>query len=295
MAVSSCVAADMRTVDVYILAGQSNAVGYNDVREFKGDARRFAERIDNASTTMVWNGSDAAPGRPAGWAALRVPGAEAGEGMPAAPRSFGPEVGFAAALHERRPERRIAIIKYARGGTGIARSADYGDIIPELGGFNDAGIHWNPGTDGKKPGMLYTGLIDTVRAATQALVERKIRHVLAGLLWVQGEHEGGISPTMAADYGRLLGEFVAAVRKDLRRDELPAFIVEINEHSWRFAAAARRGQAAFCEADGHADMVGSAGLSRSGSGGPAHFDAGGMFDLGERLATAVSEEHAAER
>jgi hypothetical protein len=85
MAVSSCVAADTQTVDVYILAGPSSAVGYNDVREFKGDARQFAERIDSASTTMVWNGSDATPGRPAGWTTLRVPGAEGGEGMPAAP------------------------------------------------------------------------------------------------------------------------------------------------------------------------------------------------------------------
>src|SRR5690606_4447903 len=106
--------------------------------------------------------------------------------------SFGPEIAFGYYYRQARPDARLAIVKYAHGGTGIARSEDYTDYIPTLAGFQDHGHNWSPPDASRKAGNLYAGLLEGVRAATAALDEQQVPWQLAGLLWMQGEHEAGI-------------------------------------------------------------------------------------------------------
>lgn len=69
--------------------------------------------------------------------------------------AFGPEIAFAHAMEQRMPGATIAMVKYAAGGTGIARSVDYTDYIPAVAGYNDKGRNWHPPTDGREAGALY--------------------------------------------------------------------------------------------------------------------------------------------
>jgi len=257
-------------VQVYILAGQSNAVGYNDLKEYRNGKEAFPESLREQIDVLFWD-ADASSGE---WTSLRV--RESG--------GFGPEIGFAAQMSSDRPGQKIAIIKCAVGGTGIARSTEYRDYIPGYEEFDDQGDHWHPPTEGGAVGLRYQHLVETICKALIAFENDHVNWELAGFIWMQGEHEAGLSPTMAGRYGELLESFMAAVRRDCSSPGLPFVIGEVNGHDWPFAEIVRREQARVCESDPRAILVKTADLSRKGSGGGAHFDADGMLALGMRIA-----------
>ncbi len=259
-----------RPVKVFIVAGQSNAKGYNNFAE---STHEFPAQLRHQPDILFWPAQEPGQEQTSSWTELKV--AENG--------SFGPEMGFANELAKAMPNERIAIIKCAVGGTGIARSADYTDYIPALEGFKDGGRNWHPPTDGKESGKLYKWLIKSVDEALTAL---DAEWELAGCLWMQGEHEAGISRKMAENYDRLLSGFIASVRSDLKMPSLPFLLGEINSHTWAFGEVARKKQAAVCRDDANAVLVKTTDLSRKGSGGASHFDADSMPLLGFRFARA---------
>lgn len=262
-------------VKVFILAGQSNAVGYNDVREYRHGKEPFPAELANQPDILFWDA------RKTAWIPLRL-GASQGSGT----NAFGPELGFARGIAERLPGTRIALVKVAVGSTGLARSADYNDYIPTLNGFNDHGRNWHPSDDGRPAGQLYAQLIAEVERATAALRHDGVAYELAAVLWMQGEHEAGISARMAGDYGRLLSGLMRSLRADLRTPALPFAVGEVSG-TWPYGDVVRTAQADVCGPDGHAALVRTADLSRQGSGGTAHYDADGMVELGARFAVTV--------
>lgn len=270
-----------RPIRVFILAGQSNAVGYNNIKEYQGGVTEFPEALGHQPDVRFYGPQQNAQQGSCDWSALRV--AESGKGRSG---SFGPEIGFAHELAGRMPGQQIAIIKYAVGGTGIARSRDYSDYIPSLGDFKDGGRNWHPPSDGREAGRLYQTLLAHVRDALGALERDGKRWKLAGFLWMQGEHEAGISRKMAQDYAHLLATLIKALRADLKAPSLPFGIGEINSHSWAFGEIVREGQARVCKHDQNAVLVKTVDLPRTGSGGAAHFNADGMLKLGRRFAAA---------
>ena len=147
---------------------------------------------------MFWPGSNTPQTNDNLWTTLRV--GESG--------AFGPEIAFASDMGQGLPGETIAIVKYAAGGTGIARSVDYTDYIPAAAGYNDHGRNWHPPTDDREAGALYRALIANVRNAMLALDRDGKRWELSGFVWMQGEHEASISRKMAEDYERLLSDFI---------------------------------------------------------------------------------------
>ncbi len=258
-------------VQVFIVAGQSNAKGYNNIGEYRSGRVEFPRDHRFQPNVLFWESGEE-------WSALSIPDSGA----------FGPEIGFAYDQAVKKPAERIAIIKYAVGGTGIARSSDYRDYIPALKDFNDEGNNWYPPTAGRKAGLLYQRLMKNVRDALAALDRKQIRWELAGCLWMQGEHEAGISRKMAEDYDKLLSSFMSAVRTDLNAPALPFVVGEVNSHKWAYGMIVRTKQALVCRQDRHAVLVTTTDLPREGSGGAAHFDADGMLVLGSRFATALN-------
>jgi hypothetical protein len=196
--------------------------------------------------------------------------------------AFGPEIAFAHDTAAALPDQSIAIIKYAAGGTGIARSADYTDYIPAVANYNDKGRNWHPPTDGRDAGALYTTLIMNVRQALRALEQDGKKWTLNGFIWMQGEHEASISRKMADDYESLLSDFIRSVRKDLNTHTLPVVIGQVNSHTWIYGDIARKAQVEVCRKDPYARLVQTIDLPRV-DGDAAHFTADGMLTLGSRF------------
>jgi hypothetical protein len=261
-------------LQVYIVAGQSNAVGTNSINDLRADEDGRREALLTQPDVLFWDAGQMDEQDTKAWGSLCVKPSGA----------FGPEIGFASRMKSLRPRQPMAIVKCAVGGTGIARSADYNDYVPELTGFDDHGKNWHPPTEEADAGVLYQRLIKTTCNGLIALENDHINWEIAGFIWVQGEHEAGISPSMASDYGMLLQRFIGAVREDFSCSGLPVLIAGLNSHSWSFADPVRQGQKALCDNDSHAVLVDTTDISRYGSGGAAHFDATGMLTLGERFA-----------
>ncbi len=274
-------------VKVFILAGQSNAVGYNHIRELHARLEEVRKVTGENSQWLFWPGSNARSGFANVWTRLQPGLSDISANEPYRNGCFGPEIGFVIGLQQTFPNEKIAIIKYAEGGTGIARSADYDDYIPALKDFDDKGRNWHPPLKGQDGGLLYSNLLDNIRNALVELKNQGLKYEICGVLWMQGEHEAGISKKMAGDYQRLLTLFRGSVRKDLKKKKLPFVVGEINSHTWAFADIARKGQLEACESDPNSLLVKTTDLSRGSIGGAAHFDADGMLTLGERFAKGM--------
>jgi hypothetical protein len=271
-------------VKVFILAGQSNAVGYNNINEFHGGGKDFRETFHKQSGILFWPGSNAREGFANLWIKLQMGVSDISDTKPFKDSCFGPEIGFGETLSEALPDERIAIIKYAVGATGIACSSDYRDYIPALKGFDDKGRNWHPPTNNKNPGILYESLMDNIHAALASLRGMGKNYEISGFIWMEGEHEAGISMKMANDYGKLLTLFIRSVRSDLGVKDLPFVIGEVNSHNWAYGDIVRKHQSEVCQRDPNSLLIKTTDLSRNGVGGPAHFDADGMLKLGNRFA-----------
>jgi hypothetical protein len=265
-----------RPVRVFVVAGQSNAEGHNDLRQYHGGREAFPGTLRVQPRILFWPGTDTPQPDDNLWTTLRVQDAGA----------FGPEIALAHDLEQKMPGSTIAIVKYAAGGTGIARSVDYTDYIPAVAGFNDHGRNWHPPTDGREAGALYNALIANVRGAVSALERDGKPCELTGFVWMQGEHEASISRKMAEDYEKLLSEFIRSLRKDLRAPSLPFAIGQVNSHTWAYGDISRKCQVEVCRKDKRTLLVETVDLPRVG-GDAAHFTADGMLTLGSRFADAM--------
>lgn len=265
-------------IKVFVLAGQSNAVGYNHVREYAQGRVPLPESLRNQPKVMYWD----APQKT--WKPLRV-----GESDGSHANAFGPEIGFAYAWAAAHPGQQVALVKYAMGGSCIGRSSDYQDYIAELKDYDDHGNHWHPPVQGRPPGKLYQTMIQHVSDATANLKQNSQAYELSGLLWMQGEGDAGISPTMATDYAGALTQFIRSVRADLHAPRLPVAIGEINSHAWRFGEIGRNAQMQVCNADPLTILVKTTDLPRGGAGGAAHFNPDGMLELGFRFAQNMEQ------
>ncbi len=201
-----------REIELFIVAGQSNAVGF--------DAKPTelpADPID-AKVQFWWRTGDPPPDEHdtssgGKWTTLQPQPL----GQPKQPRDsktrqygnfaqpeggFGPEMGFARTLLGAQPGRSIAIVKAAFSGTGIARD-------------------WDPESNGEN-GSCYRALIEQLRLAHAAAEKDGVKLKPQALLWVQGESDA--NATDAPLYADRLTAMIASLREDLAAPDLKALI-----------------------------------------------------------------------
>ena len=273
--------------DLYLLAGQSNMDGYGMVAELPEE---LAGPVEGA---VIYNANTAADGaatpKAAAWAPLR-PGHGMGSwsvvGAEGLSERFGPELTFARRMRELRPGRKVAIVKYARGGSSLAREAagQYGSWDPDEtagGGRNQYDF--------------------ALAAIDDALRQRDIDGdgeadtlVPRGIAWMQGESDAGSQDT-AGRYEANLARMMNLLRAAHRVDGLPVVIGRISDSGrdasdgkvWDHGEAVRSAQAAFVEADPAAALVTT--TDEYGYSDGAHYDTAGYIDLGHEFAAAMDE------
>ena len=276
------------TYNVYYLGGQSNMDGYGTVGELP------TKLTGVLPSTYIFHGNPAPDGVPGGgagiWAQLR-PGHGAdfqsdGSANQYSGR-FGVELTLARRLAELAPDRKVALVKYSRGGTSIderaARwfgswEADFLNGPQQYSGLNqyDHFLATLRGAFGQRD-IDGDGEADTL--------------VPAGIAWMQGESDAG-SKAVAESYLHNLKRLMDLVRAALRVDDLPVVIGRISDSGqdrdgrvWNYGDVVRQAQRDFVDSDQAAELVES--TDDYGYSDPYHYDSAGYLDLGRRFAEAL--------
>jgi hypothetical protein len=183
--------AAVKPLKVFILAGQSNMVGWGDSLQLPDDLRNGNDRV-----LMFENGK---------WQPLKPfrRAMKNQEQFGMTEFSFGPEIAFGREMAKAWPDETIGIVKLAVGGTSIlAWKPDWSQENANRVGQG-------------RVGSLYKKLIEKVEQASKT---RDIE--IVGFVWVQG---GGDMKNVAVakEYLDNLTSLVAAVRKDTGVPDLP--------------------------------------------------------------------------
>lgn len=266
------------TRDLILVAGQSNAVGYDAyAEELPADPK-------DAATMFWWRVGDPPPdefdGRTRVWTTLqfqpRTPamegdvakktGRQYGNFNKKSKGGFGPEMGMVRTLATREA-RPLAVLKTAFSGTSVA--AD-----------------WNVGQPGKAD-ACYHAMIDEAKAAIAAAQGKGITLRPRAFVWVQGESDANAkdAPTYAAH----LTSMLQALRTELGAPDL-ILLLGVNT---RFGngkntfmpkvIAAQQAVAVALPRTRYVDTTGAETLPPSHT----HFTAVGTLEIGRRYAEAL--------
>jgi len=268
-----------KQLDLLIVAGQSNATGFDTDPGKLGvddlDALiRFRFRVgdpppdehDSSSSRTQWTKLSSQPlGNPGPKSEPRQYGNFVNPSG-----GFGPEISFARKLKRRDKQTgrdaELAVVKVAFSGTSVADD-------------------WDPTGVGKR-GACYRTLVEEVRAA-QSLAEAEgftIR--FRGLVWVQGESDA--NEIDAPKYAKRLTAMFEAFRRDIQAERLPILVsVNVHFHEGKnkfmpeIIAAQKRVGHEFADSR-YVDTTG-AGLAND-----VHFNSEGTVEVGKRFASALS-------
>ena len=223
-----CADADMKTLRVFIFAGQSNMVGSDSKAK---DIKRFPPfaglDVPQEKVLFSYNIGREEKLTSKGWVALQPV-----DGV------VGPELSFArrVSLATGAP---IAIIKCAAGGTTL-------------------GADWNP--DEPSGFKLYPLALQLVQSSLAELDKKKVPYRIEGFMWHQGENDM-FDKEFKPNYGKNLKNFLACWRRDLKTAGLKFYIGELcTKTIWGMdnrenMYAIRAGQKAVTESDPLAEYI----------------------------------------
>ena len=213
----------LKDIDVYLIAGQSNGVGYTAV-DSESEQTEIAkdERYRNGFDDVKYYGyveCNKDTTLPANIALRSVKlgkGADSqGKTRETKYETFGPELGMAKYFADNGiANTNYGIIKYAAGGTAI-----YDEFTSNMG--SQYGNWMSPSLVAKYgkgsatlTGLCYANFLTTVRQGLKAYKDNGYNPVIKGLAWMQGESESQ-SANNSKRYAELLSTMIADMRKDL--------------------------------------------------------------------------------
>lgn len=199
--------AQENTIDVWLIGGQSNAVGYAQGLPQTNDDPRFSEGFDNV---LFWGEyeSDISSVLPSDFVPVK---AGYGKAYSTNDRRSGAELGIASSLGD--SGTMNAVIKYAWGATFLypdttnAASTRYGTWTPPS-------YREDHGVGGGKIGILYDNFLEVVAEGLDKLEKKGYTPVIRGMWWMQGEAEAN-NKTYADAYYALLTDLIGDLRSDL--------------------------------------------------------------------------------
>ncbi len=197
---------------------------------------------------------------------------------------FGIELSFAKKLQELYPNEKIALIKYARGGSSLDSLAarEYGSWEMDY-----------RGTDGINQLDHY---LVTIREALKTKdIDKNGKEdivIPCGIIWMQGESDAVISEEIAYRYYSNLKRLMDLIRVSLRDDDLAVVIGKISDSGqtqdgkvWKYGELIQYAQEKYVRTDKKAAIVRDTKYYKYSD--PWHYDSDGYIRLGEKFAEAV--------
>ncbi|MBN9119584.1 MAG: hypothetical protein J0I06_10585 [Planctomycetes bacterium] len=248
--------------EVFIVAGQSNCDGRGAAAALTGKLAKWAKPQDDVLIAYscsklrgpILDSGGFKPLQP-GWSV--APGKNRPTKLPS--DTFGPEVSFGRGMADRLKDKKVALIKFAEGGTSLAKD-------------------WNPEVKDR----LYPAFLDFTKKSLKELKDKGHTYTLRGMIWHQGESDATLT---ADEYQKLLSAFIGRVRTDLDAPDLPFGIGEVFDNGKRDTI--RAAQKATAEKVKGAFFVSADKLKTSDMG--THFDAASQIELGERFAAGMAK------
>ncbi len=201
----------------FFLGGQSNMDGY-------GYNKNLPAELSTTQDVMIFHGNGVFDNKQGGgeglWSMLK-PGH--GTGFKSDGKSnqysdrFGAELSFAANLSEKIGNKKIAIIKYSVGGTGLALKSGYGNWSPDF-------------VEGEGKNQYDYALKTIENAFSHHDIDgdgKPDKLIPAGIIWMQGEADAHTSVHTANAYLDNLKRLMALLRASLRKDDIPIIIGKI--------------------------------------------------------------------
>jgi hypothetical protein len=293
---STASVASAAPIKLFVMAGQSNMVGY-------GDGAALPPALGNQPD--VWYdhyNPDARSGGP--YAGATSTAFEALRPMGVNQR-YGPEVTFGRALADAFPGQTIAIVKMSQGGTNIFEHwgrglpADPDPTYAYKSQLYHALLGALDSTTGTQE-LAYPDEVTRLDGAIARLEADGLDYELAGLLWMQGENEA--TGSAAFDYEGLLSGFISDLREDLGAPSLPFVIGRISDNLYASNGgpipaggdaqidAVRAAQVAVADADPEVEWVDTDDLDPRPNDA-WHFSSEAYQILGQRMAGAYIALH----
>ncbi|NBC27952.1 MAG: hypothetical protein GVY08_13895 [Bacteroidetes bacterium] len=272
-------------MNLYILAGQSNMDGEGSVEDLPPYLNRVFE---NAWIYNPNRRDDQQPVDDRGfWERLR-PGHGAGFRTDGSrnyySERFGPELSFTSKLLEKKPEEKILIYKYAKGGSSI-----HPDVTTGWGCW-DPNYHHGNGIN------QWTYFQYHLHRALETAEKKFGRTEPAGIAWHQGESDASQTRTIAEAYGENLSKVLNSIRKEVGYSVLPIAVGQISDsmmgrgkrkQTYPFGDVVKSAQRQFVEQDKHAALVKAP--ENHGFIDAWHYDSQTYIDLGIRFADAIKD------
>lgn len=319
-------AAEEKTADIYILAGQSNAVGCSNLLQAvhgQDDASKTYESVIAADDARNQSGYD-------GVLYYGVTNVEAktefipsaslvpvklGQGQNA--QYMGPEVGMAKILSQTHTQDHPAvIIKYAAGGVflgdynGAFGNAPY-LFTEQYGNWASPSVIARWKQEGKKvhknSGLMYTRFLEVLGRGLDSVRAKGFTPVVKGYIYMQGESDAEhkeLSEVYGENLKALIGDMrsdVAALTEDENAKNMPFVVGKItptyNGYT-RWVQTLRAGQDKTARELSFVYTVETDDLPvvdmkthETLGSDVCHFNAGDMYTLGQRFAISATEGH----
>lgn len=260
-----------KPVDLLVVAGQSNAVGF----DAKPD--ELPKNESDQKIMFWWRCGDPPPDKhdstsgrqwtdlqaqPLGDPQLPKKGRQYGN-FAQPEGGFGPEMGLARTIYAKE-QKQLAVVKVAFSGTSLGRD-------------------WNH--DPGEGGACYRALVAETRAAIAAAKEMGLSLNLRALVWVQGESDA--RPKAAREYADALEAMIARLRNDLDAPELFALLAVNTQFGGgrnKFMPTIIRQQKLVASRDPLCEYVDT---SKATIANGAHYDSKGTLDVGRWMAESL--------
>ena len=192
-------------INIWLVAGQSNAVGYGTVVDYP-DGYSDADILDSGISNVLFYGK--------GYGNDSTSFAPVTFGLGKSATHSGPEIGIATALKS--SGEKHVIIKYASGDTQLsAMKVTADNNISTWTPPSYVADHPEITFEGDKIGDLYDGFIATVEEAITKLEAEGYSPVVNGFWWMQGERDSNHGSMTADLYSTLLETLISDVRRDV--------------------------------------------------------------------------------
>lgn len=302
-----------KNVDVWILAGQSNAAGFSYLSQdvYGQEDISYRELLTQADTRNGSGYSDVFYyGATEVRADAQMPSislVEAQIGQGANGNYIGPELGMANVLADSYTDSSpAAIFKFAVGGTYLCDFEGAGQQTKDFGNWSSPSMTEQAKQDGitlhANNGKLYERLLNVVETGIDALEKQGYTPSIKGYVWMQGEADA-VSSQLSSRYESSLKMFIEDLRSDvaeIAKDEKAAlrpFVIGKICPSGAYGnyiSAVRAAEDAVAAQLPYVYLVDTQDLRITNEDGTPngsdayHFNAADMYELGKRFAQTAT-------